>query len=418
METTKPFCIPKQLVMEAYTKVKENKGAAGIDGISLEIFEGNLKDNLYKLWNRMSSGCYFPPPVKAVEIPKSGGGKRTLGVPTVSDRIAQMVVKMALEPKIDPIFHKDSYGYRPGKSALEAIGIARQRCWKYDWAIDLDIKGFFDNLDHELVMKAMKKHTNCKWAILYIGRWLKAPLQTNEGTLNKREKGTPQGGVISPLIANLFLHYAFDEWMKRKHPQNPFERYADDLIVHCKTYEEGVNLLEEIKQRFKECKLEVHPNKTKIVYCKDDLRGAEFEEIAFDFLGYTFRPRRILARGRAFTGFNPAVSNKAKKKMYETIRKWKLHLATGKNIENIAGDINPVVRGWINYYGKFYTSGLNPILYHINEELTRWVKKKYKKKRGHFKRAMQWLGKIASRNPQLLAHWKIVKPLCRARRAV
>lgn len=412
METTKPFYISKQLVMEAYKKVKGNKGAAGVDDVSLEIFEKDLKNNLYKLWNRMSSGCYIPPPVRAVEIPKNGGGKRILGVPTVSDRIAQMVVKLVLEPVIDPIFHKDSYGYRPQKSALDAIGVARQRCWKYDWVIDLDIKGFFDNLDHELVMRAIKKHTNSKWIILYIERWLKAPMQMPDGTCKERNRGTPQGGVVSPLIANLFLHYAFDEWMRRNYPSIPFERYADDAIAHCNTYEEAVNLLEEIKLRFRDCNLEVHPSKTKIVYCKDDKRKAEFEKIAFDFLGYTFRPRKVAYKGRVFTGFNPAVSNKAKKKMGETIRKWKLHLATRKTLEEIAREINPIVRGWTNYYGRFYKSALNPILYHINEELTRWVKKKYKKMRGHFRRAIYWLGRVAKSNPQLYVHWKMVKPPC------
>jgi RNA-directed DNA polymerase len=411
MYTTKSFYISKQLVMEAFKKVKGNKGAAGVDAVSLEAFEVNLKDNLYKIWNRLSSGCYFPPPVKAVEIPKSGGGIRILGIPTVSDRIAQMVVKMTLEPTIEPYFHKDSYGYRPWKSALDAVETARQRCWRYAWVIDLDIKGFFDNLDHDLVMKAVEKHTKCKWVILYIKRWLKAPMQQEDGTLRERNMGTPQGGVISPLLANLFLHYAFDEWIRRKYPQNPFERYADDIIAHCKTYEEAVNLLEKIKLRLKECHLEVHPVKTKIVFCKDSRRNEEYEHIAFDFLGYTFRPRKVVARGRTFTGFNPAVSNKAKKKIHETIRKWRIHMATNKTLEDIAKGINPIVRGWINYYGRFYKSALSPVLCHLNDALTRWVKKKYKGMKGHHRKAKYWVGKVAKREPQLFCHWKIVKPL-------
>ena len=379
--------------------------------VSLEVFEENLKDNLYKIWNKMSSGCYFPPPVKAVEIPKTGGGKRTLGVPTVSDRIAQMVVKLVLEPIIEPYFHKDSYGYRPGKSALEAVENARQRCWRYDWVIDLDIKGFFDNLDHDLVMKTVEKHTTCKWVILYIKRWLKAPIQQTDGTLKERNLGTPQGGVISPLIANLFLHYAFDEWMKRNFLSIPFERYGDDIIAHCKSYEEAVNMLEKIRVRLKECHLEIHPIKTKIVYCKDDRRDGEFEDIAFDFLGYTFRPRKVVTKSQTFTGFNPAVSKKAKKKMYETIRKWRIHMAINKTLEDIAKSINPIVQGWINYYSRFYKSALSQILGHINDALTRWVKKKYKNMRGHHRRAKHWLGKIARKEPQLFCYWKMVKPL-------
>jgi len=411
METTKSFYIPKQIVMEAFRKVKENKGAAGVDAVSLKDFEVNLKDNLYKIWNRMSSGCYFPPPVKAVEIPKTGGGMRTLGVPTVSDRIAQMVVKMVLEPTIEPCFHKDSYGYRPGKSALDAVKIARQRCWGRDWVIDLDIKGFFDNLNHDLVMKAVKKHTTCKWVILYIRRWLKAPMQQTDGTLKKRNLGSIQGGVISPLLANLFLHYAFDEWMKRNFQSVSFERYADDIVVHCVSYEETVHMLERIKLRLKECYLEVHPGKTKIVYCKDDRREDEFEYIAFDFLGYTFRPRKVVAKGKTFTGFNPAVSKKAKKKMHETIRKWRIHLAVNKTLEDIAESINPVVRGWMNYYGKFYPSILGIVLCHLNDAITRWVKKKYKRMRRHHRKAKFWLGKIANKEPGLFCHWKMIKPL-------
>ena len=298
MSTTKPYCISKQKVWEAYEKVKANKGAAGIDGESIEEFEKNLKDNLYKIWNRMSSGSYFPPPVKIVEIPKSDGKKRKLGIPTVSDRIAQMVVKLYLEPKIDPHFHPDSYGYRPGKSALDAVGTTRQRCWRYDYVIDLDIKGFFDNLDHELVMKAMKKHTDSEWILLYIERWLKAPAQDAKGTIIQRDRGVPQGGVISPLIANLFLHYALDEWMKRKYPNNPFARYADDQVVHCKTEKEANELMKAIAERLAQCKLEMHPEKTKIVYCKDDDRRKRYPNESFDFLGYTFRARRSKNRVR------------------------------------------------------------------------------------------------------------------------
>ena len=270
LKEAKPFEIPKSAVWEAYRKVSAKQGAAGVDGESIADFEGELKNNLYKICNRMSSGSYFPPPVRTVAIPKSDGGQRLLGIPTVSDRIAQMVVKMYLEPLLEPYFHPDSYGYRPNKSAIEAVGTTRQRCWRHDFVIDLDIKGFFDNIDHELLMRAVRKHTECQWVLLYVERWLKAPSQLNDGTTVPREKGTPQGGVISPLLANLFLHYAFDNWMRRNYPQNLFERYADDVVVHCKTELEAVKLKETLAERLAQCKLEIHPEKTKIVYCKDE----------------------------------------------------------------------------------------------------------------------------------------------------
>ena len=346
MDTAKSYCISKKIVWEAYERVKANKGAAGVDEESIEEFEKNLKDNLYKLWNRMSSGSYFPPPVRIVEIPKGDGKMRKLGIPTVSDRIAQMVVKLYLEPGIDPHFHPDSYGYRPGKSAIAAVGVARERCWRQDYVIDLDIKGFFDNLDHELVMKAVRKHTDSKWMLLYIERWLKAPAQDGEGKLIHRTTGTPQGGVISPLLANLFLHYAFDEWMKRNYPQNPFERYADDAVVHCKTEAEANELRKVIEERLANCKLELHPEKTKIVYCKDDDRRKRYPNEKFDFLGYTFRARRSKnRRGKHFINFTPAVSNKAKKKMTSTMRSWGMHLRSDKTLVDLSRMFNPIIRG-------------------------------------------------------------------------
>jgi RNA-directed DNA polymerase len=412
MNTAKPYCISKQIVWGAYERVKANKGAAGVDEESIEEFEKNLKDNLYKLWNRMSSGSYFPPPVRIVEIPKGDGKMRKLGIPTVSDRIAQMVVKLYLEPVIDSQFHPDSYGYRPGKSAIDAVGSARKRCWKYDYVIDLDIKGFFDNLDHELVMKAVRKHTDSKWMLLYIERWLKAPAQDKEGKLENRTKGTPQGGVISPLLANLFLHYAFDEWMKRNYPYNPFERYADDAVVHCKTEAEANELRKAIEQRLANCKLELHPEKTKIVYCKDDDRRKEYPNEKFDFLGYTFRARRSKNRwGKYFINFTPAVSNKAKKKMTSTMRSWGMHLRSDKTLGDLSRMFNPIIRGWMNYYGKLYKSELYSVAKIANRTLSRWAMRKYKKLKRHKRRAQQWIAKIAKREPTLFAHWQIVAAL-------
>ena len=408
MSEAKPFCISKREVWEAYKKVKANHGAAGVDEQSIADFEEGLKDNLYKIWNRMSSGSYFPPPVRTVKIPKAGGGERKLGIPTVSDRIAQMVVKLRLEPEVDPHFHPDSYGYRPGKSALEAVGQARQRCWRFDWVVDLDIKGFFDNIDHDLLMRAVRKHAKDKWVILYIERWLKAPMQEEDGRLVPRDKGTPQGGVASPLLANLFLHYAFDVWMRKHYPNLPFERYADDGIVHCRTEREAQEVRAAIAARLQECGLELHPEKTKIVYCKDDDRRGNNPNEKFDFLGYTFRPRRSKNRfGKFFINFSPAVSDKAGKTMRAEIRSWQLHLRSDKAIEDLSHMFNPIIRGWIQYYGRFYRSALYPIMHQLDRSLARWAYRKYKKLRGHLRRATHWVARISRRDPKLFAHWQM-----------
>lgn len=363
-----------QEVWEAYQKVKANHGAAGVDGQSIAEFETRVKDNLYRLWNRMSSGSYFPPPVRTVTIPKADGGERKLGIPTVSDRIAQMVVKSRLEPVVDPLFHPDSYGYRPGKSALEAVGQTRQRCWKLDWVIDLDIKGFFDNIDHDLLMRAVKKHAKEKWVVLYIERWLKAPAQAEDGHVTERGKGTPQGGVVSPLLANLFLHYAFDRWMQRTYPQLPFERYADDAIVHCRTEAEAQEVQRAIAVRMQECRLELHPEKTKIVYCKDDDRRGTYPNEQVDFLGYTCRPRRSKNwKGKFFINFSPAVADKAGKAMRAEMRSWQLHLRSDKSIEDLSRMFNLQVRGWLQYYGRYYRSALYPIMRQLDRSLARWA---------------------------------------------
>lgn len=408
MSETKSFIIPKLLVMEAYKLVKANAGAAGIDKETLEDFDRNLKDNLYKIWNRMSSGTYFPPPVKAVPIPKKSGGERILGVPTVGDRIAQMIVKLMFEPKVEPHYHQDSYGYRPKKSALDAVGITRQRCWKYNWLLEFDIKGLFDNIEHELLMKAVRKHTDNKWVILYIERWLKAPLQLKDGTLVQRSKGTPQGGVISPVLANLFLHYVFDTWMKRNYPDRPWCRYADDGLVHCKTEEEAKHTLEVLKKRFEECGLALHPDKTKIVYCKDGSRKEKHKQIKFDFLGYTFRPRLVKnsKRNSIFVSFTPAVSKVALKSMRATTRQWNLRNRTDLGLGDIARMYNPVIRGWLIYYGKYCPSALYSFCRHFNMTLVAWAMRKYKKLKGHKTRAGQFLEKISEENPKLFAHWK------------
>lgn len=408
MNKTKPYEISKHVVWEAYKRVKANKGAAGVDDESIAGFEENLKHNLYKIWNRMSSGSYFPPSVKVVEIPKKDKGTRILGVPTVSDRIAQMVAKIYLEPTVETYFHPDSYGYRPGKSAIDAIAVTRERCWRYDWVIEFDIKGLFDNIDHELLLRAVRKHTNCKWILLYIERWLKAPFQTEDGCITERTAGTPQGGVISPILANLFLHYAFDKWMERRFPRNPWARYADDGVAHARTKVEAEEILNQLRDRMGECGLELHPDKTRIIYCKDDDRRGEYADTRFDFLGYTFRPRRSKSRdNKYFVNFTPAVSNKASKTMRQTIRSWRFHLKVDRSLEDIARMFNPVLRGWINYYGRFYKSALKYTLRHMNRALIHWARRKYKRLNRHRRRAEYWLGRIARREPRLFAHWQM-----------
>ena len=408
MDKTKSYEISKQVVMEAYKRVKANKGAAGIDDESLEAFGANWKNNLYKIWNRMSSGSYFPPPVKALEIPKKSGGKRILGVPTVADRVAQMVAKMYFEPLVEPYFHPDSYGYRPGKAAIDALTITRQRCWEYNWVLEFDIKGLFDNIDHELLMKAVKKHTDNPWVILYIQRWLKTPFQLPDGTVKERVKGTPQGGVISPIPANLFMHYAFDTWMARTHSDKPFARYADDGIAHCRNLKAAEELYKSLENRFAECGLEMHPDKTRIVYCKDDDRRGDYSVTKFDFLGFTFQPRRSKSKyGKYFINFTPAVSSKAKKAMRQTIHDWRMHLKPDKTLEDLSRMFNPTIRGWVNYYGRFYKSELYKVLRHMDRALVHWARRKYKKLTRHKRRAIYWLGRIAKRDPRLFMHWQM-----------
>jgi RNA-directed DNA polymerase len=405
----KSFEIDKRLVYRAWEKVRANSGAPGVDAVSISGFQERERDNLYKLWNRMASGSYFPGPVRAVEIPKDHGkGVRVLGVPNVADRVAQTAAAMRLEERLEPIFHPDSYGYRRGRSAHDALVICRRRCWEQDWVLDCDIRAFFDSVPHDLLLKAVAHHTSERWVLLYIQRWLTAPMQMTDGTLVPREKGTPQGSPISPVLANLFMHYAFDRWMDREQPGCPFERYADDIVAHCDSEEQAQNLRAAIADRLEALGLELHPEKTKIVFCKDANRPGSYERTSFDFLGYTFRARLAKGPRGYFVGFIPAISAAARKAKGRQIRAWHLSRRTGMDLSSIAEDINPQVRGWINYYGRFYRSELSFLAWRINEHLTRWAMHKFKRFRKRYLRAMEWLQRVYRRNPKLFAHWQLV----------
>jgi group II intron reverse transcriptase/maturase len=403
----KPFVIPEAMVWEAWRRVKANKGAPGVDGQDLDQFEADLKDNLYRIWNRMSSGSYFPPPVRAVTIPKPhGDGVRVLGVPTIADRVAQTVVAMQLEQRADHRFHPDSYGYRPGKSAHDALAACRQRCWKFDWVIDLDVQKFFDEVPWDLVVRAVRAVTDCRWVLLYVERWLAAALQRPDGALEQRSKGTPQGSAVSPILANLFMHYAFDSWMARNLPRCPFERYADDAIVHCATRRQAEDVLGRIAARMTEVGLRLHPDKTRIVYCKDGQRRAQHEHTSFTFLGYAFRARGARSKGRNFTGFLPAISSEALKAKSAWLRRMRIHRRTDLSLDDLARWLNPIVAGWINYYGRFYRSALNPLLRRVNAYLRRWAGRKYKRLRTQ-KRYGKWLAGLLARQPSLFTHWRL-----------
>jgi len=403
---TKPFVIPKALVWEAYQRVKANKGAAGIEGQTIEEFDRDRSRNLYRIWNRMSSGSYFPPPVKAVPIPKKSGGERILGVPTVGDRIAQTAVTLVLEAILEPVFHDDSYGYRRGRSAHDALAATRKRCWERDWVLEYDIRGLFDNIDHTLLLKALRHHCDEKWVLLLVERWLTAPLQGEDGKRDLRTVGTPQGGPLSPILANLFLHYALDHWLATHHPTIPFCRYADDGILHCRTEAQANQMREHLAARLRDCGLELHPDKTRVVYCKDSRRTRTHKDVQFDFLGYTFRPREVFgAGGKLRTGFTPAVSRVSLTSMRQNLRRWRLHLRSELSVTALAYLMAPRIRGWMGYYCRFRGSEFKAVANHIDRLIVRWAMRKYKRLRGHKRRAFSWLTGLRRTHPSLFVHW-------------
>ena len=400
--------IPKRLIWDAWLKVKEKGGAAGADGVTIEQFESRLKESLYKLWNRMSSGSYFPGPVRAVEIPKKGG-TRILGIPNVVDRVAQTVAAMVLEPEVERVFHDDSYGYRPGRSPIDAVRVCRQRCFKKDWVVDLDVKAFFDSVSWDLMLKAVARHTDRKWVLLYVQRWLQAPMLMPDKTLAQRVKGTPQGGPISPLIANVFLHYGFDMWMVREYPTVWFERFADDVVVHCVTERQARMVQDAIGRRLAEIGLLMHPDKTRIVYCRDSQRRLEFTQVSFTFCGYLFRPRKAFDKRRKeiFTSFLPAAAPGKLTDMSRKAKAWRLHRRTTSTLEDLAEDVNPALRGWLNYFTAFYPSAVIPICRRMDRHLVRWAMRKYKRLERSQVKARACLRRVRERSPRLFAHWTL-----------
>jgi len=407
LNKAKPYEIPKLLIWNAWKAVKARGGSCGVDKETIEQFEARLSRNLYKIWNRLSSGSYMPPAVQRVEIPKRDGRKRPLGIPTVSDRVAQAVVKQQLEPMLEKRFHTSSFGYRPHKSAHGAIAQARVNCWKYKWVVDVDIKESFDNMPHAQLMKAVEHVTDNPWVKLYTRRWLTAEIAMPDGKRVIPEKGTPQGGIISPLLANLFLHYAHDWWMQKQFPAIPFERYADDILLHCKTKAQAMFVLEFLKQRLQSCGLEVHPEKTKVVCCEARGKQREGEIYQFDFLGYTFR-RRVAKdkHGERFTGFLPAISKRARKEIVQEIRSWHLHRWVGGTVEEMAEKYDPKIQGWLNYYGKFYRSEMNFLWEVLRNRLMQWFRHQFKKMKGYRSRVYDAVDKLRQEKPRLFAHWR------------
>ena len=407
MNIHKPTTVPIEFrqVVDAYRKVKTGGKASGIDEETWEEFNKHPEKNLYVIWNRLSSGSYHPQAVREVEIPKKDGKTRKLGIPTLRDRIAQQVVKDYMETRIDSKFHENSYGYRPMKSAHQAIEQTRQNCHHYDWVIDLDISKFFDEIDHELMLKAVGHLFEEKWVMMYVERWLKMPVMTKEGILEQKQgKGTPQGGVISPLLSNLYLHYTLDLWLSKNYRHVSFVRYADDVVIHCSSKEEAEQLLESVIQRLAETKLRINIAKTKITYCKDYRRKEKQKEVKFEFLGFSFqpRPRQSKFNTTTFLAFSAEISQSNQKRIRDAIKgklNWK---NTTLQIEDIAQSLNAQLRGWISYYGKYSKRRLRETLSTIDKKIIKWLKEKHKT---GYRKAVSKLSMIRQEDPLLFYHW-------------
>ena len=407
MNRAKAFEIPKELIWKSYQEVRANKGSPGYDQQTILDFDLKRDRNLYKIWNRLCSGSYFPPPVLAKEIPKADGGSRVLGIPTVGDRIAQGAVKNFLENIVEPIFHDDSYGYRPNRSAHQALAKTAERCKGKFWVLEVDIKKFFDNVDHSLVLKALKHLNVPLWVLLYCGRWMTADMITSDGQRTTRDKGTPQGGVVSPILANLFLHYAIDSWMKRIWPQIEFARYADDFIFHCKTMNEAASVRRSLSKRLREVGLEMNEEKSNIVY----LGAYERTNVkfGFTFLGYDFE-RRTLRDSRSgilYRAVHPGASRKAMRRISDVIKSWRIQRSTTDDLKTFAHRYNATLRGWIDYYGKFWYRNFGYRLWSVfQSHLLKWAKAKF---RIGYKEAEKFLANARKENPKMFAHWYLLQ---------
>lgn len=407
-ENTRLLPITKEQVLGAYQEVRKHGKTAGVDNVTLDDYEINRGDHLYKVWNRMRSGSYFPPAVRRVEIPKSDGKKRKLGIPTINDRVAQTVIKGIVEPKVEPHFHKNSFGYRPARNAHQAIKQATEQSWQKAWVVDLDIESFFDNMGHERLMEVLSQHITERYVLMYIERWLKAPIEHEDGKLEYPTKGSPQGGVISPLLANVYLHHAYDQWMSKNHEGVEFERYADDIVVHCHTKEEAEQLLEAIRARMQEWGLRLHPEKTQIVHCKRTGREGNHRKVSYDFLDFRFKPKRAKNRktGEIFTGYGPSkISGKTLKKMLGTLRTRINRQVIGGLVE-LSTSLMAPMRGWINYFGSIDMRILKPLMLALHRRLVWWSKHRFKRLTGGDWKAANWLKQIHRDYPNLFLHWQ------------
>ncbi len=405
---SKTIPVSKAQVWSAWKRIKQGGKSVGVDNVTIEMIESNPRKYLYPLWNRLASGSYFPPPVKEVLIPKGKVKTRILGVPTILDKVAQEVIRVELEKTVEPLFHPSSFGYRPGKSAHDAVEQCAKNCWERWYVVDLDIKGFFDNIDHEQMMSILRKHTSQRHILFYCERWLKAPMYKQNGELFTRSKGAIQGSVISPVLANLYLHEAFDQWLADTQPRIVFERYADDIVIHTRSLEQSHFILDKLKARLKRYSLEVHPEKTRIVYCYRTARfHKEGKDIpgSFDFLGFTFKPRLCAtSNGEKFWGFRPAISKKSQNKIIDELRKLAFHKWSSYDLQGLADALAPKIRGWINYYGRFRISELQQLFRLLNIRIAKWIRWKYKLKTyaqsyGRLKRIIRWY-------PNTFVHWK------------